>query len=76
MAHDDIFKPILPGSPEYLESLRPAPNAINPTRKLTPEEVSLMHHFGHGGIPLDAAAELAVIILDLRARIEVLEGRS
>jgi len=45
-------------------------------RQMTKAESAVATHLGVSGMPLEAAAKLAVIILELRARIEVLEGRS
>jgi hypothetical protein len=45
------------------------------TRQLTKAESAVATHIGISGIPLEAAAKLAVIIIELRSQIEYLQSR-
>lgn len=44
-------------------------------RQLSEAESAIAQHLGLGGIPIEAAAKLAVIILELRSQVEYLQTR-
>jgi hypothetical protein len=63
------------GAPGVLSG-EPRPEPVQEQqRRLTMAENALAHQLGTAGIPLDAAAQLAVIILEMRSQVEHLQER-
>jgi len=63
------------GAPGVLSG-EPRPMSVQQQqRQLSKAESAVATHLGISGIPLEAAAKLAVIITELRGQVEYLQGR-
>lgn len=53
------------GKPFDFEAYRKPVSGQQQARRLTPEESAIANHLGLGGVPMEAAAQLAVMIFEI-----------
>lgn len=73
---NDRVKPFVWNGAEGIPAGEPRPTSVQAQqRQLTQAESAVAHHLGLSGIPIEAAAKLAVIILELRGQVDYLQSR-